>query len=64
MPAGATDIPHDLVVPYLRWDQDNFEEALAQMQPGDVGTKTYTLDEMKAVIEAAKAPDGGASPAP
>ena len=62
--AGAQDIPHDLVVPYLRWDQDNFEEALAQMQPGDVGTKTYTLDEMKAVIEAAKVSDGGASPAP
>ena len=44
-------------MPYLRWDQDNFEEALAQMEPGDVGTKTYTLDEMKAVIEASKVAD-------
>ena len=52
--AGAQDIPHDLIVPYLRWDQDNFEEALAQMEPGDVGTKTYTLEEMQAVIEEAK----------
>jgi hypothetical protein len=34
------------------------------MQPGDVGTKTYTLDEMKAVIEAAKGADAGASPSP
>ena len=47
-------MPHDLVVPYLRWDQDNFEAALAQMEPGDVGTKTYTLEEMQAVIEADK----------
>jgi ribose transport system substrate-binding protein len=50
--AGAQDVPHDIVVPYLRWDQDNFEEALAQMEPGDVGTKTYTLEEMQAAIEA------------
>jgi ribose transport system substrate-binding protein len=52
--AGAQDVPKDLVVPYLRWDQDNFEEALAQMEPGDVGTKTYTLEEVKQVIEEAK----------
>jgi ribose transport system substrate-binding protein len=52
--AGAQDVPHDIVVPYLRWDQDNFEEALAQMEPGDVGTKTYTKEEMQAAIEAAK----------
>jgi ribose transport system substrate-binding protein len=50
--AGAQDIPHDIVVPYLRWDQDDFEAALAAMEPGDVGTKTYTLEEMQAVIEA------------
>jgi ribose transport system substrate-binding protein len=52
--AGAEDIPHDLVVPYLRWDQDDFEAALAEMEPGDVGTKTYTLEEMRQVIEEAK----------
>jgi ribose transport system substrate-binding protein len=52
--AGATDIPHDIVVPYLRWDQDNFEEALAAMQPGDVGSKEYTLEEVQAAIEANK----------
>jgi ribose transport system substrate-binding protein len=50
--AGAQDIPHDIVVPYLRWDQDDFEAALAEMEPGDVGTKTYTLEEMQEAIEA------------
>jgi len=49
--AGAEDVPHDIIVPYLRWDQDDFEEALAAMEPGDVGTKTYTLEEMQAAIE-------------
>jgi ribose transport system substrate-binding protein len=52
--AGAQDVPKDLIVPYLRWDQDNFEEALAQMEPGDVGSKTYTLEEVQQVIEEAK----------
>lgn len=50
--AGAQDVPHDIIVPYLRWDQDNFEAALAQMQPGDVGSKEYTLEEMQAAIAA------------
>jgi ribose transport system substrate-binding protein len=49
--AGAEDVPHDIIVPYLRWDQDDFEAALAEMEPGDVGTKTYTLEEMQAAIE-------------
>lgn len=49
--AGAQDVPHDIVVPYLRWDQDNFEAALAEMEPGDVGTKTYSLEETQAAIE-------------
>jgi ribose transport system substrate-binding protein len=56
--AGAEDIPHDLIVPYLEWDQDDFEAALAEMQPGDVGTKTYTLEEMQQVIEEARAAQG------
>ena len=46
--AGATDVPHDIIVPYLRWDQDNFEAALAEMAPGDVGSKEYSLEEMQA----------------
>jgi ribose transport system substrate-binding protein len=50
--AGAEDIPHDNIVPYLRWDQDDFEAALAEMEPGDVGTKAYGLEEMQAAIEA------------
>jgi ribose transport system substrate-binding protein len=49
--AGAEDVPHDIIVPYLRWDQDDFEAALAEMEPGDVGTKTYTLEETQAAIE-------------
>jgi ribose transport system substrate-binding protein len=52
--AGAQDVPHDLIVPYLSWDQDTFEAALAEMQPGDVGTKTYTKEEIQQVIEEAK----------
>ena len=50
--AGAEDVPHDIIVPYLRWDQDDFEAALAEMEPGDGGTKTYTLEEMQEAIEA------------
>ena len=50
--AGDEEVPHDIVVPYLRWDQDNFEAALAEMEPGDVGSKEYTLGEMQAAIEA------------
>ncbi len=49
--AGAEDIPHDIIVPYLRWDQDDFEAALAEMEPGDVGTKAYTMEEMQQAIE-------------
>jgi ribose transport system substrate-binding protein len=49
--AGAQDVPHDIIVPYLRWDQDDFEAALAEMEPGDVGTKTYTMGEMQQAIE-------------
>ena len=49
--AGAEDVPHDIIVPYLRWDQDDFEAALAEMEPGDVGTKTYSKEEMQAAIE-------------
>lgn len=48
--AGAEDVPNEIVVPYLRWDQDDFEDALAAMEPGDVGTKTYTLEEMQQAI--------------
>jgi ribose transport system substrate-binding protein len=52
--AGTPDVPHDIVVPYLRWDQDDFEAALAEMEPGDVGSKEYTLEETQAAIEANK----------
>jgi len=50
--AGAQNVPHDITVPYLRYDQDNFEAALAAMKPGDVGSKEYTLEEMQAAIAA------------
>jgi ribose transport system substrate-binding protein len=48
--AGA-EVPHDLIVPYLEYGQDDFEAALAEMEPGDVGSKEYTLEEMQAAIE-------------
>lgn len=56
--AGA-DVPHDLTVPYLRWDQDDFEAALAEMEPGDVGSKEYTQEEIQQVIADASAASDG-----
>jgi len=44
------DVPKDLVVPFLRIDQENLEAALAATEPGGVANKEYTLEEAKAVI--------------
>ncbi|MBV8100528.1 MAG: ABC transporter substrate-binding protein, partial [Verrucomicrobia bacterium] len=49
---GHKDIPHDLIVPYLAFDQDNFEAALATIPKGGVASHEYTLEEAKAAIEA------------
>lgn len=47
---GRTDIPHDLMVPYLAFDQNNFEEALKTIPEGGVASHEYTLEEAKAAI--------------
>jgi ribose transport system substrate-binding protein len=49
---GRKDIPHDLLVPYLAFDQNNFEAALKDIPVGGVASHEYTLDEAKKAIEA------------
>jgi len=48
---GNKDIPHDLLVPYLAFTQDDFEAALPTIAEGGVASKEYTLDEAKKAIE-------------
>jgi ribose transport system substrate-binding protein len=47
-------VPQDLVVPFLRIDQDNLEENLASTEPGGVANVEYSLDDAKRVIEEAR----------
>ena len=47
-----TDIPHDLLVPYLAFTQDNFEAALPTIVKGGVASHEYTQQD---AIEAIKA---------
>jgi ribose transport system substrate-binding protein len=49
---GRKDIPHDLLVPYLAFDQNNFEAALKDIPVGGVASHEYTLDEAKKAIDA------------
>ncbi len=46
-------VPKDLVVPFLRIDQDNLEENLATTEAGGVANVEYSLEDAKAVISAA-----------
>lgn len=48
------DVPQDLVVPFLRIDQDNLEENLANTQEGGVANVEYSLEDSIAVIQAAQ----------
>ena len=48
---GRKDIPHDLLVPYLAFTQDNFEAELPKIPTGGVASHEYTLDEAKAAIQ-------------
>ncbi|NJM34725.1 MAG: ABC transporter substrate-binding protein [Rhodomicrobium sp.] len=50
----GADVPKDLTVPFLRIDQDNLEENLANTEEGGVANVEYSLEEAKKVI-------GGAS---
>jgi ribose transport system substrate-binding protein len=49
---GRTDIPHDLLVPYLAFTQDDFEAELPNIAEGGVASHEYTLDESLAAITA------------
>jgi ribose transport system substrate-binding protein len=46
------EVPKDLVVPFLRIDQDNLEENLANTEPGGVANVEYSLEDAQAVIAA------------
>lgn len=47
------DVPQELVVPFLRIDQDNLEENLANTQEGGVANVEYSLADAQAVISEA-----------
>jgi ribose transport system substrate-binding protein len=49
---GNTKIPHDLVVPYLAFTQDNFETELPNIQKGGVASHEYTQADAIAAIKA------------
>lgn len=51
---AGEDVPQELVVPFLRVDQDNLEEALETTPVGGVANIEYTLEDAQAVIEAAR----------
>jgi ribose transport system substrate-binding protein len=48
---GRKDIPHDLLVPYLQFTQDNFEAALPSIPVGGVASAEYTLADAKKAID-------------
>jgi ribose transport system substrate-binding protein len=49
----GADVPKDLTVPFLRIDQDNLEENLANTEPGGVANVEYSLEDAQAVIKGA-----------
>jgi len=49
---GRKDIPHDLLVPYLAFTQENFEAALPKIPTGGVASTEYSRDEALTVIAA------------
>jgi ribose transport system substrate-binding protein len=49
---GRKDIPHDLLVPYLAFTQDDFEAALPNIEKGSVASHEYTQDDAKKAIAA------------
>jgi ribose transport system substrate-binding protein len=48
------EVKKDLVVPFLRIDQDNLETNLANTQKGGVANVEYSLEDAQKVIEGAK----------
>ncbi|MBL8576686.1 MAG: ABC transporter substrate-binding protein [Mesorhizobium sp.] len=49
---GRTDVPHDMLVPYLAFTQDNFEAALPNIEVGSVASAEYTKEDAIKAIEA------------
>ncbi|TIN43543.1 MAG: ABC transporter substrate-binding protein [Mesorhizobium sp.] len=49
---GRTDVPHDLLVPYLAFTQDNFEAELPNIPKGGVASHEYTQEDAIAAIKA------------
>jgi ribose transport system substrate-binding protein len=49
---GNDKIPHDLMVPYLAFTQDNFEAVLPTIEKGSVASHEYTKEESIAAIKA------------
>jgi len=49
---GNKDVPHDLLVPYLAFTQDDFEAALPTIEKGSVASHEYTQDDAIAAIKA------------
>ena len=49
---GRTDIPHDMLVPYLAFTQDDFEAALPNIEVGSVASAEYTQEDAIEAIEA------------
>jgi len=49
---GNNKIPHDLLVPYLAFTQDDFEAALPNIAQGSVASHEYTQADAVAAIKA------------
>ena len=49
----GADVPKDLTVPFLRIDQDNLEDNLANTEAGGVANVEYSLEDAQAVIAGA-----------
>jgi ribose transport system substrate-binding protein len=49
---GRKDIPHDLLVPYLAFTQDDFEAALPNIPQGGVASHEYSQEDALAAIKA------------
>lgn len=48
---GRTDVPHDMLVPYLAFTQDDFEAALPNIEKGSVASHEYTQEDAIAAIK-------------
>jgi len=49
---GDKNVPHDLLVPYLAFAQDDFEAVLPTIEKGGVASHEYTQDDAKKAIAA------------